>query len=184
LTLEITSLTEDGALRRTKSALDHVIFVCMDQPSLEFVWVGDDAVDPLQQAQTLQILVSSGIKAREEAREELGLGPAGGKELAGGGPAGLGKLNPYCDAQGRFTTADDAAAAARQATPEPQPGSHLDSARRALANDSRYAFAGVLIDKRYDENIDITHCTYRTPFGTYTLEYKGYASCPETTPAP
>ena len=38
-----------------KSALDHVIQDCMDEPALAFVWVGDDAVDPLQQAQTLEI---------------------------------------------------------------------------------------------------------------------------------
>ena len=56
----------------------------MGEPNLEFVWVGDDAVDPLQQAQTLQILVSAGIKTREEARAELGLGGEGAK-------AGLGK---------------------------------------------------------------------------------------------
>ena len=56
-----------------KSALDLVIQVCMGEPGLEFVWVGDDAIDPLQQAQTLQILVSAGIKTREEARAELGL---------------------------------------------------------------------------------------------------------------
>ena len=37
----------------------------MGEPGLEFVWVGDDAVDPLQQAQTLQILVNSGIKTRD-----------------------------------------------------------------------------------------------------------------------
>jgi hypothetical protein len=66
-----------------KSALDHVICVCMNEPGLEFVWVGDDAVDPLEQAQTLQILVSAGIKTREEARADLGLAPEGGK-----GPAG------------------------------------------------------------------------------------------------
>jgi Phage portal protein len=57
-----------------KNALDHVICVCMNEPGLEFVWVGDDAVDPLQQAQTLQILVTAGIKTREEARADLGLG--------------------------------------------------------------------------------------------------------------
>jgi Phage portal protein len=57
-----------------KSALDRVIQVCMGEPDLEFVWVGDDAIDPLQQAQTLNILVSAGIKTREEARAELGLG--------------------------------------------------------------------------------------------------------------
>src|SRR5208283_3479758 len=54
--------------------LDLVIQTCMSEPQLEFVWVGDDAIDPLQQAQTLQILVSAGIKTREEARAELGLG--------------------------------------------------------------------------------------------------------------
>src|SRR5271154_6596650 len=61
-----------------KNALDHVIQVCMNEPALEFVWVGDDAVDPLEQAQTLQILVGVGIKTREEARADLGLGPVGG----------------------------------------------------------------------------------------------------------
>jgi len=59
-----------------KSALDRVICVCMNEPGLEFVWVGDDAVDPLQQAQTLDILVTAGIKTREEARADLGLGAA------------------------------------------------------------------------------------------------------------
>ncbi len=52
-----------------KNALDHVIQECMAEPALEFVWVGDDAVDPLEQAQTLQILVGAGIKTREEARQ-------------------------------------------------------------------------------------------------------------------
>ena len=51
----------------------------MNEPGLEFVWVGDDAVDPLQQAQTLKILVGAGIKTREEARAELGLGAGGGR---------------------------------------------------------------------------------------------------------
>ena len=60
-----------------KNALDHVIQDCMNEPGLEFVWVGDDAVDPLEQAQTLQILVGAGIKTREEARADLGLAPAG-----------------------------------------------------------------------------------------------------------
>jgi hypothetical protein len=64
-----------------KSALDHVIQVCMNEPGLEFVWVGDDAIDPLQQAQTLNILVTAGIKTREEARADLGLGGEGGKPV-------------------------------------------------------------------------------------------------------
>jgi hypothetical protein len=37
-----------------KNALDHVIRECMNEPGLEFVWVGDDAIDPLEHAQTLQ----------------------------------------------------------------------------------------------------------------------------------
>jgi capsid protein len=59
-----------------KNALDHVIQVCMNEPAIEFVWVGDDAIDPLEQAQTLEILVSAGIKTRDEARADLGLAPA------------------------------------------------------------------------------------------------------------
>jgi hypothetical protein len=94
--------------RWLKNALDHVIHVCMNEPGLEFVWVGDDAVDPLEQAQTLQILVGAGIKTREEARADLGLGPT-----AGGGPgkpqAGLGKYNPHHDERGQFATADNGA---------------------------------------------------------------------------
>jgi hypothetical protein len=45
----------------------------------------------LQQAQTLQILVGAGIKTREEARAELGLGAAGA--------AALGKFMPGEDHQ-------------------------------------------------------------------------------------
>ena len=58
-----------------KSGLDQAIQVCLEQPDLEFIWVGDDAIDPLEQAQTLQILVGAGIKTREEARADLGLAP-------------------------------------------------------------------------------------------------------------
>ena len=70
--------TQEGLVplkRWLKNALDHVIQNCMNEPGLEFVWVGDDAVDPLEQAQTVQILVGAGIKTREEARADLGLGP-------------------------------------------------------------------------------------------------------------
>ena len=91
-----------------KSALDLVIQECMNEPGLEFVWVGDDAVDPLQQAQTLEILVGAGIKTREEARADLGLGQAGARGPQAG-LAGLGKHNPHHDERGRFATADNAA---------------------------------------------------------------------------
>ncbi len=65
--------TQEGLVplkARVKNALDHVIQECMAEPGLEFVWVGDDAVDPLQQAQTLQILVG--------ARHQDARGGAGG----------------------------------------------------------------------------------------------------------
>ncbi len=79
-TLRLQATQEGLAPLKTwiKTALDRVIQDCMGEPELEFVWVGDDAIDPLQQAQTLEILVSAGIKTREEARAELGLGAAGG----------------------------------------------------------------------------------------------------------
>jgi hypothetical protein len=102
-----------------KSALDHVIQVGMNEPGLEFVWVGDDAVDPLQQAQTLNILVSAGIKTREEARADLGLGAVGGK--AGKPPAGLGKFNPHHDERGRFSSADSAAGPVGKPERKPRP---------------------------------------------------------------
>jgi hypothetical protein len=110
-----------------KSALDHVICVCMNEPGLEFVWVGDDAVDPLEQAQTLQILVSAGIKTREEARADLGLAPSGGKGPAGpsepveGPRRGLAKFNPHHDERGLFATADNAAGPVGSPARKPRP---------------------------------------------------------------
>jgi len=81
-----------------KDALDHVIQDCLGEPDLEFAWVGDDAVDPLQQAQTLNILVGAGIKTIAEARADLGL-------AAEAKAPGLGKYNQNHDDIGRFTDA-------------------------------------------------------------------------------
>ena len=66
-----------------KNALDHVIQDCMNEPGLEFVWVGDDAIDPLEQAQTLQ---HSGRRRHQDARGGAGRpgARAGGREGAGG----------------------------------------------------------------------------------------------------
>jgi hypothetical protein len=85
-----------------KSALDRVIQEFMNQPDLEFVWVGDDAIDPLQQAQTLNILMSAGIKTREEARAELGLG---GEGKGASSPLGKWTYDPSQprDERGRWT---------------------------------------------------------------------------------
>jgi hypothetical protein len=103
-----------------KNALDRIIQTYLAAPDLEFVWVGDDAIDPLQQAQTLQILVGAGIKTKDEARAELGLAPTGG--AAPSATAGLGKFNPYHDERGRFTTADGSGGAsdANEAAPTPK----------------------------------------------------------------
>jgi len=104
-----------------KSALDSVVQVYLKQPDLEFVWVGDDAVDPLEQAQTLNILVTAGIKTREEARADLGLAaePKG---------AGLGKYSENHDERGRFATAGNAASSGGgpPATPVAYPGDYHD----------------------------------------------------------
>jgi hypothetical protein len=88
-----------------KSALDHVIQVCLGEPDLEFVWVGDDAVDPLQQAQTLNILVGAGIKTIAEARADLGLAAEAKLAAEGEAKPALGKHNPYHDPLGLFTDA-------------------------------------------------------------------------------
>jgi Phage portal protein len=106
-----------------KNALDHVIQNCMNEPGLELVWVGDDAIDPLEQAQTLQILVGAGIKTREEARADLGLGPAGGKGPVADDTASkvLRKFNPHHDERGQFATADGAVATVGSPARKPQP---------------------------------------------------------------
>ena len=85
-----------------KSALDYVIQVCMNEPGLEFVWVGDGAIDPLEQAQTLQIVVGAGIKTREEARADLGLGPAVGLAAHGLTKTTASEVNPGLGMQTPF----------------------------------------------------------------------------------
>ena len=96
-----------------KNALDQIIQVCLGEPELEFVWVGDDAIDPLQQAQTLQILARPG--SRRAKRRGRNWASEGTKATAG-----LGKYNHNHDEQGRFATADDAAAAVGSATRSPR----------------------------------------------------------------
>jgi hypothetical protein len=109
-----------------KGALDEVVQVHLRQPDLEFVWVGDDAVDPLQQAQTLNILVAAGIKTKEEARADLGLAPQGK-----GAAAGLGKYNDNHDEQGRFSTAENAVSpGASGRSPAHTPGVQVSMAER------------------------------------------------------
>jgi len=113
-----------------KSALDLVIQSCMGEPQLEFVWVGDDAIDPLQQAQTLQILVSAGIKTREEARAELGLGGEGemGREAP---PQNLGKWS--YDPISRATSESDGL---RRMTLTPKEASNQPTAMLRLRNET------------------------------------------------
>ncbi|MGC2787936.1 MAG: hypothetical protein WA397_29715, partial [Roseiarcus sp.] len=112
---------------------DHVICVCMNEPGLEFVWVGDDAIDPLEQAQTLQILVGAGIKTREEARADLGLAPAGGGP--GKPQAKLGKYNPHHDERGLFATADGAVATVGSVARKPRPTAVQVASSDAMMSD-------------------------------------------------
>jgi hypothetical protein len=107
-TLRLQATQEGLAPMRAwiKDALDRVVHVYLGQPDLEFAWARDDVVDPLQQAQTLQILVGAGVKTTDEARADLGLAPLGGKSEAA---PGLGKFNPYHDRRGLFTDAAGAA---------------------------------------------------------------------------
>jgi|GEM_PF-1858436 len=108
-TLRLQATQEGLAPMRAwvKDAMDRVIQLYLGDDDLEFAWAGDDVTDPLQQAQTLQILIGSGVKTVDEARADLGLTPLGkgGEEEK---PAGFGKFNPYHDERGRFTTADGA----------------------------------------------------------------------------
>ena len=128
-----------------KTALDQVVQVHLKQADLEFVWVGDDAVDPLEQAQTLQILVGAGIKTREEARADLGLAPG-----AGGKAGALGKYNENHDERGRFATADNAVSPGGSPKPSPQaPGIQVAMAERPeLSDEDKRALA-----KRVRDNI-------------------------------
>jgi hypothetical protein len=104
-TLRLQATQEGLAPMRAwvKDALDRIIQVYLSEDDLEFAWAGDDVVDPLQQAQTLQILVGCGVKTVDEARADLGLAPSG---KASERPTELGKFNPYHDERGRVTTAD------------------------------------------------------------------------------
>ena len=60
-----------------KAFMDDIIQERLGYDDLEFVWSGDDGLDPLEDAQTHQILVSCGIMTVDEARVERGLDPFG-----------------------------------------------------------------------------------------------------------
>lgn len=56
------------------------------------------------------------------------------------------------------------------------------SARNPL--DSKVALAGVLAGRAVDHKAEITHCTYSTPLGQFTIEYKLITKCDPTFPYP
>ena len=73
-----------------KDVLDQIINVYMDEPTVEFAFNDEDENDPLEQAQTLQVLVNAGIKNRNEARDDLGdEAIPGGDEYSISTPMGL-----------------------------------------------------------------------------------------------
>src|SRR5579872_3961452 len=111
-TLRLQATQEGLAPMRAwvKDALDRVIQVYLGEEDLEFAWAGDDVIDPLQQAQTLQILVGCGVKTVDEARADLGLAPLGkaSSDETVRGSVAITKYNHYHDERGRFTTAEEA----------------------------------------------------------------------------
>ncbi len=165
-----------------KDLIDQIIAQEFDAADLEFVFSAEPSIDPQAQEAILSSYTSKGIITINEARAALGRDPypdaAANKPmtLTGGGYVALGqaaqaspvaKFNSHHDERGRFATADGVASASPHA-----------------ANNRQLAFTGTLIDKRYDEVIDITHCTYATPTGTFTIEVRGHIACPDTYPAP
>jgi hypothetical protein len=167
-----------------KSALDRVIQECMNEPGLEFVWVGDDAVDPLQQAQTLQILVGAGIKTREEARAELGLGPQGGK------PVEKWTYDPDQprDERGRWTAHGGSEGEGTVKPPEGRPPAthgHNQAAGNAAAPAQSVAFAdiGTLVGQQTIG--DFTFCIYRSNvFGDHFQILSSDGTCDPTAARP
>ena len=141
----------------------------------------------------------------------MGLGAVGGKAGAAPAQAVAKDYDPDQprDEDGRWTATGNTGGPMRHPARKPRPTgfqaagltpapsdspigqdrTSQGSAGRPPASDvapptGQYALAGTLIDKRYDEVIGYTHCTYATPLGTYTMEVKGHFTCPLTTPAP
>jgi len=77
---------------------------------------------------------------------------------------------------GWFAPRDDSGAA------EPEGGDPSGGAESPRGNE--FAFAGELIDRRYDEAANITHCIYRTPLRDFTIEFPGNWECEPTHPYP
>lgn len=66
----------------------------------------------------------------------------------------------------------------------PRPSAVIGLAARKPVGGKEFAFAGELIDMRYDKVANITHCTYRTPLRDFTLEIDGNSPCEPTHPYP
>jgi Phage portal protein len=168
-----------------KSALDRVICVCMNEPGLEFVWVGDDAVDPLQQAQTLNILVTAGIKTRDEARAELGLGAPGGR--AADGPMGKWTFDPDQprDEHGRLTAdggseTDGTTKPNESTAPTTREHNQVSGIATAPMQSLALADIGTLV-ARQDLGGGIIICIYQSNvFGRYFQILGDTGICPQT----
>jgi hypothetical protein len=146
-----------------KTALDQVVQVHLKQADLEFVWVGDDAVDPLEQAQTLNILVNAGIKTREEARADLGLAPEGKS-------GGFGKYNHNHDPKsGQFATAEGAGTTA--------PANHAQGAHLASIIPICIATGIAIATDEYGNQLSVCH--YECHGGLeFSRTFRGGGGCP------
>ncbi len=77
---------------------------------------------------------------------------------------------------GWFAPKDDSGAAGAEG------GHQAGGAERGRGEE--FAFAGELIDRRYDKGANIAHCTYRTPLRDFTIAFPGNWECESTHPYP
>ncbi len=186
-----------------KGLIDEILADEFSAPDLEFVWSADPSLDPQTQETILSSYTTKGILTINEARAALGREPlaevAANKPMAltGTGYVALGEAAPQKTSKAgtgwgvrRFDKDGDwnenehprwPAGSSDEQGGRFQPKGEDGGSSGPL---QQLAFSGVLIDKRYDEVANITHCTYSTPLGTFTLEAKGYLACPDTYPAP
>lgn len=174
-----------------KALVDAVLAEDFD-PGLEFAWAPTATMDPEAQERMLTSYTSRGILTLNEARAALGRDPLpdgaadAAMVLTAGGYVGLAApanakraaLHDQLDKSNAWN--EDAHPRQPAGAGDHQGGQFAPRGDTSSAQSQRLAFTGVLIDKRYDEVIKITHCTYRTPLGPFTIEKPGYYACPDT----
>jgi hypothetical protein len=106
-------------------------------------------------------------------------------EMAGLDPVHFRSLEKYSPDQprisagqaggGQWTQGEGGETRKPNFTPSREHGSPLDN---------KIAISGVLVGRMVDHKAEITHCTYSTPLGQFTIEYNFITPCDVTFPAP